>query len=517
MALGALVLCSLRVLHLHPPSFGVLVALTVMGDVGGGAVASKVSNRLGTARSLLAAGLAGATAFAVLGLTARVFVAGGALILEAARVGVDVVAVAVWRQRNTPHHLIGRVARLTRVASNSSAAVGLVAADCSRAVALVGPRSGDGGQIVKSQSDPQALAAEAAEIRAHDRVIPALTGVRFFAAAWVVLFHFRGDMVAMFPAWQQATWFVSGGYLGVDLFFVLSGFVITFNYVDRFRRFDGKTYRQFLGLRLARMYPVQLATIAAVAVLVEAAHAVHRTLHHSYGLVDLVKNVLLINAWTLHTPHLSWDYPAWSISAEWFAYLLFPLLALLLIRVESVRVSAVCALAALFAYVGMSHLGVFAGSPLVRISAEFTAGGFLARLYPLVRSGRGWGLLALGSTIAVPCLLYFTPPRVSSQALVFPFAGIVIGLSLGRGLLGAFLALPSVVFLGEVSYSLYMTHAVILMFGVKIVSMETHRTSGLATRGLILLGYTIVVLAAAIGTYVLVERPARTRLRRYLH
>jgi peptidoglycan/LPS O-acetylase OafA/YrhL len=67
--------------------------------------------------------------------------------------------------------------------------------------------------------------------------IDALTGLRILAAVWVVLFHLRSTDVlpALLPASERLSWFVGGGYLGVDLFFTLSGFVIAYNYLDRFR------------------------------------------------------------------------------------------------------------------------------------------------------------------------------------------------------------------------------------------------------------------------------------------
>src|SRR5512135_599191 len=92
--------------------------------------------------------------------------------------------------------------------------------------------------------------------RAKD--IPSLTGLRAFAAWWVVFFHCSFLLPAALP---KVYWFARLGYLGVDLFFVLSGFIISYNYWDKLASFSVKAYREFLWLRLARLYPVHLFTL----------------------------------------------------------------------------------------------------------------------------------------------------------------------------------------------------------------------------------------------------------------
>jgi peptidoglycan/LPS O-acetylase OafA/YrhL len=93
--------------------------------------------------------------------------------------------------------------------------------------------------------------------------IKALTGLRIVAALWVVLFHFRPLL------WQAAPDFASAlapildcGAQGVDLFFILSGFVLTWNYMDKLgRSWSARATLRFLWLRLARVWPVYLVTL----------------------------------------------------------------------------------------------------------------------------------------------------------------------------------------------------------------------------------------------------------------
>ena len=172
------------------------------------------------------------------------------------------------------------------------------------------------------------------------RQLHALTSVRFFAAAWVVLFHFRDHIEVMLPGLRAIGALLDTGYLGVDLFFLLSGFIITYNYSERLEHPTWPAYRQFLGLRLARFYPVHIATLATIALLVALAALVHHPLHGSFTVVDAVRQLLLVVTWGPESSSLSWNQPAWSISAEWAAYLCFPFIAVALRPVHGLLLAA---------------------------------------------------------------------------------------------------------------------------------------------------------------------------------
>jgi len=156
--------------------------------------------------------------------------------------------------------------------------------------------------------------------------IGALTVIRGVAAWWVVLYHFREHLMpATFP-WLNTLW--SGGYLAVDLFFILSGFVIALSCAKHFD--DGLTLsgtREFLVRRLARIYPLHLVmmifylTIPAAIMTLSSAKTLSGNYETGYFLLALG----LIHNWGF-TDTLQWNVPSWSISTEWFAYLCFPAL-----------------------------------------------------------------------------------------------------------------------------------------------------------------------------------------------
>src|SRR5690348_10816730 len=90
--------------------------------------------------------------------------------------------------------------------------------------------------------------------------LASLTPLRGIAALWVVLFHFCWRFPAIHP--DRYTGAVYKGYLAVDLFFILSGFVITHVYKESFAlRVTAQRYRDFLKARVARIYPLHIAVL----------------------------------------------------------------------------------------------------------------------------------------------------------------------------------------------------------------------------------------------------------------
>ena len=164
--------------------------------------------------------------------------------------------------------------------------------------------------------------------------IRALSGLRIVAALWVVLFHFRPLLEQASPPWSDALAPVlDAGAQGVDLFFILSGFVLTWNYLDRMgESWSTRSTLRFLWLRLARVWPVYLVTMhlaAAWIVFTLYVGDFPSPAAEDLTAISWIRQVLLVQLW--FEPFFdgsSWDGPAWSISAEWLAYLLFGALVL---------------------------------------------------------------------------------------------------------------------------------------------------------------------------------------------
>ena len=215
----------------------------------------------------------------------------------------------------------------------------------------------------------------------------ALTGLRAYAALWVVLFHLRHVLQPLLP--EPLFEFCARGYLGVDLFFVLSGFVIAYRYGGHIG--DGRAYRVYLIRRLGRIYPLHLATLLALVAAATLGRGTAIDISGSaYYVLDerLAYNLMLVHAWGL-TNEASWNIPSWSISVEWFAYLVFPLLWWVVARVRTEGAALTgMAVAIVLTVFGLSALGeqwlhTSLQHRLARGVPEFFAGMFIFRLHAL--------------------------------------------------------------------------------------------------------------------------------------
>lgn len=222
--------------------------------------------------------------------------------------------------------------------------------------------------------------------------LPALTGVRALAAVWVVLFHFRGTFESLAPWLTVADPVWRAGYLGVDLFFALSGFVLAYNYADRMTTWSWWASVAFWRNRIARVWPAHVATlhIDLITAWVQGRLGVgpggHRRTLSAY-----LQNLVMVQNWFSDRP--SFNGPAWSISSEWFAYLLAPLLFLALARVRragpllAVAAAAYAVMLATFAAFALPN-GNLEHMFYMRIGPEFLAGAALCLAW--TRGGLDW-------------------------------------------------------------------------------------------------------------------------------
>jgi peptidoglycan/LPS O-acetylase OafA/YrhL len=359
-------------------------------------------------------------------------------------------------------------------------------------------------------------------LRRRSNILP-LTGVRAFAAGWVVAGHFRHEWVAFFPGLQilDPLFFAAG--LGVDLFFALSGFILAYNYFEQFRTISTKPYLRFLGMRLGRVYPVHLFTLlilVAGVVLGRGAHF-HFNAPERLTLPYFIQNLFLVHAWSPYT-QVSWNGPAWSISAEWFAYLLFPFLALRVVKIRSngVAIAGVLLPLAAVVFFGFYPAPTAVVHPLLRISCEFTAGVFLYRLYAnrwaagLPWSGIVTGLVATAGGVLLLFQWFGITGRDNMLAPLMVF--LVFGLAHAQDGLASLLSLPIIVFCGEASYSLYMTHDLVRMATRKLLPPDVIHTRNWSTRlGALLLDLALIAVFA-LGTYLIVEKHGRRAIRGFL-
>lgn len=399
--------------------------------------------------------------------------------------------------------------------------------------------------------ETQAQAPGAAPARPPD--IPALTSLRFVAAFAVVLLHYR-DLLGPLPPWLLKL-FVGGQY-GVTFFFVLSGFILTYNYLGWFEQgVDARHYGRFQRLRFARLYPVYLLGL----LLDTPGHLVERAaagaLPSSWATLwaAWLLNAVGLQPWVPAVPYaMYWNTPAWSVGAEFFFYACFPWLC----RGLAAHVQRAALLPWVFAAVVLGGAGLYAlvlqamngpervaaqtqylvlvYNPLLRFS-EFAAG-CVAGLY-FMRCSRGaaaamplatgpaWLARPRGRHLALAAALLAVLWRVMADDYVgpafnlwlldvsikyayyiVPFTLIILALASGPTVLSPVLEHPWAVRLGEASYALYILH----WAGVSAIQL------GLLGRASSP-GLHALVMLATVGLALLVhlrfELPWRRRLR----
>lgn len=348
--------------------------------------------------------------------------------------------------------------------------------------------------------------------------IPPLTGIRAFAALWVVANHLQAPISKLAAGSERLIAFVESGFLGIDLFAFLSGFVISYNYAERLAHPDARGVARFVGTRFARVFPLHWFSFAAILVLqlgIENFDPMGAA-EGFYGSADAWLSALMVHGWGV-ADTLSWNVPSWTVSAEWFCYLCFPLAAPLLARIRSADVCALLALTTAAATVealrqlGFEHLNANVSWGLLRIGGEFASGCLLYRAWAL-GFGAGWrwgwiGLAFLGLAIAL------TGWHLSTW-VVLCFPAIVYALAANRGPLALLFGNAPMVFVGEISYSIYLTHWILIKGMARFVpSLPNPSQWQLAV--VVALSFALVLAVSAL-TYYGVERPARRRLRRWI-
>jgi peptidoglycan/LPS O-acetylase OafA/YrhL len=345
------------------------------------------------------------------------------------------------------------------------------------------------------------------------RHLGALTGIRGIAAWGVVLYHIRLSLTGLLPAPMIAVF--AKGYLAVDLFFILSGFVIWYNYAGRIAAGGMGAARLFLWRRFARVWPLHGAILMGFLALSLAMLATGRDAS-AYPLDELPAHLLLIQNWGL-TSALSWNHPAWSISTEFAAYLMFPGLVLVAQwdRVPSAALLALAALLAgaiflLFGLNGHTDLGAdIPGLGLWRCLASFAMGCLMCQLWQRwkgARHGGAWAALSCAATIGAAIGLGL--PETAWVPAAF-FTGL-LALALGRGVIVQLLGGKALTHLGEISYSTYLGHyGLFILFKLAFVDASLQLGwGGLA-------GYLALVMAASAALYHGLEKPAQRWLNRH--
>lgn len=340
-----------------------------------------------------------------------------------------------------------------------------------------------------------------------ERIAP-LVGLQFVAIAWVVLNQFRFHLGLHAG---ERSGLVFKGYLGAELFFVLTGFLVCRLYVTRAKT-RSLTYGSFLWDWLSRTYPVHLAMIAAMVALGVAAEIGRAPLPPgTFDPAGLAANLLLVQAWGT-VPTVSWNFPSWLISATWFACLIAP--ATVRIVFDGVERAWIAVLGAIVLFALMFQIaaarGVLFTDMTAQIGALQTIPAFLlgAGLYRLgterdLGPGKGLALAAAAAAWIVAATLL----RLSDLVIVPAFAALVFGLAetskSDRPALGG----KVFQYLGGLSVAMMLVYLPVDIVYFHAVRLLAVQPAG-AFAWIVWAGVFPVVLAAAVVAHHAVERPA---------
>ncbi len=338
--------------------------------------------------------------------------------------------------------------------------------------------------------------------------IAPLTSLRFFAAMLVVCHHLMDYSLA--PIHLEI---INRGGLAVDFFFILSGYILMHAYGQQASRGDDYA-RRFIVARFAKIYPVHLVVLLLLLAFVVASKFLGVAVNENrYSTSSFFANLLLLNAWGV-TDQMTWNFPAWSISAEWAAYLLFP--ALISLQRNWPAKTALLVLAAGWLVFGSwLHLATrTVDFGVARILPEFLGGMLLYRALPPTKALPRADAQFLAAAVLIVAGLSL---GVADVWFALAFAWIIAAAPGLSGWPGRVLSHRALVRLGDESYSLYMVH--VFVFTILFGALRTQRFSALASAPhLVDLLAIAAALVAASLSYRLIETPAQTWIRdRLLH
>ena len=353
------------------------------------------------------------------------------------------------------------------------------------------------------------------ELTAHRASLPALTGIRFLAAMYIVFYHSKLSGFLTTHGLTPAGNIIANGQLAVLLFFVLSGFILSYTYEGQIERWPQK--RRFWEARVARIWPLYLFSLLCSSL------ANHTTPRLSYAVATL----FMVQAWSPTNVGMaaSWNFVCWTLSTEVLFYLIFPPVQAWLERRSSVVQASALAVAMSIGIAfatgsisysdthGIRHIplavlhipdfliGVCLGNLYLRRRAAARREGLTGPLLP------GRGLFTWLAILSSFYLLSHLGSRYTTWTEA-TFAAIIFGLAIERSWAQRFLASHALRIGGQISYGIYLLQwpckAVVNLLCTHLHIMSSNARTFIDCVALILL---------STATFYGIEEPARRLIR----
>ena len=365
---------------------------------------------------------------------------------------------------------------------------------------------------------------------AHHVYLNNLTPLRGMAALWVAAYHFEISTIG--SSHYDHSLLLGKGYLMVDLFFIMSGFIIRHVYGDSFsRRITIPDFRRFIVARFARIYPLHFFTLTFLIVMA--------FFTGEWNWVNdpnaIPTNLLLLQSFGVNRLS-TWNRVSWSISAEWAAYMIFPLLAFLINRTPRITLPILPFLIIL-TYIALLYwlppAGIGNADRLLLHKLDVTYD------YGFLRGIAGFlvGMLCYGLYNQFPTRSFFSKDSMgmlciaatlllmhkgSNDLFLIPaFSGLTVSFAANAGILHKFCSFKPMQFVGKVSYSIYLIQAIAMLFYTFVLEfsgltgiLPPLSTTSFLPRLLYTITYLVFLVGLSSATYYGVENPCRNYINR---
>lgn len=352
---------------------------------------------------------------------------------------------------------------------------------------------------------------------AKSEILP-LTGLRFFAALYVFIFHMHirwplSDNIYIKNILDQ-------GAIGMSLFFILSGFVLAYRYSN-----DNTSYRSYLINRFSRIYPIYAFTAIATLPWIGVDFGSGSVLETALGIIKitllLIANAFVVQAWFPQMFSYWNDGASWSISVEVFCYLLLPFILPIVIKFNNKRLLILSAICMCFsALIGVSAAvfddsanKVFYSIPIFRLP-EFIVG-ICACLF-FLRGYKKYCTPIIQISVILIVAVYLSvvgskmPLYVGHHWIIVPtITFLLISFSVGKGIFTKILSSKLIVWLGKISYCFYSLQFLVIIPLIKHHDTVTQQFSALNNPKILMISALIVLIVISAIAHHIIEEPAR--------
>lgn len=368
--------------------------------------------------------------------------------------------------------------------------------------------------------------------------IKSLTGIRGIAASFVVFHHWCYFLLTSnslsSSAKEYLSIFFSHGNWSVDLFFVLSGFLLCLTSYNEFKDGISKTnYYNFIVKRFCRVYPIYIVLTFAYFI-AEIAFTQNKT-----SIFTILSNITLFQS-VLNIKNI--NPLAWSLSVEWVIYFLLPFMFILTNKIKgsSKRTTVLYTLSlGCMLFITNSFANYFYSNRELSFDDIFLlnqnyVSTIFTGYYPLIR-GLASYLLGIATfsllnserlnqlpnslfyLISIAqCILLFSNSLLANIIFILLIPFMLIGLTRSNSLLGKLFSTKPIYFLGEISFSFYLIHYVFVMSVSPRIENLLMQWEVPHYKYILFLSLLSIIIILSTALYYYLEKPLNVRLRNLL-